>query len=186
MNTPKYLVIHHEAPPKIVNGERFNIVDQYHRSLGWAKIGYHYFIEKTGAVKQGRLDNESGAHTKSHNEDSLGICLAGNFDLEMPTSNQLTALKNLCKAKMAQYSIPLEKVVPHRYFATYSLAKEGNPGPNKTSYKTWDNTQPYKSCFGSKLTDQWIKDLLGEEMVTLTFTIPKLKVALLENFVKTL
>src|ERR1700755_3361313 len=110
MNTPKWLVVHHEAPPQIVSGDRFNIVDAYHRSLGWNGIGYQYFIEKSGQVKQGRQDNADGAHTKGHNQDSLGICLAGNFDLEMPTQAQVSSLTALCKQKMAQYAIPIAKV----------------------------------------------------------------------------
>lgn len=160
MNNIKYLIIHHEAPPTVVSGDRFDIVDQYHKSLGWNGIGYHYFIEKSGMVKQGRQDNETGAHTKGHNDDSLGICLAGNFDLEMPTDNQIKALKDLLKNKMAQYSVSLANIVPHRYFATYSLAKEGVNAPNTTKFKTWDNTQPYKSCCGNNLPDTWITDLL--------------------------
>lgn len=186
MNTPKYLVIHHECPPVIVQGDRFNIVDQYHKSLGWNKIGYQYFIEKSGEVKQGRLDNEIGAHTKGHNTDSLGICLAGNFDLEMPTDNQIKSLQTLITTKMAQYSISSDKVVPHRYFATYSLAKEGTPSPNTSKWKTWDNTQPYKSCFGSKLDDNWLKQFFTQTDSIIKIDCPQSKVSKVLDFIKSL
>lgn len=156
----KYIIVHHEAPPTIVNGDRFNIVDQYHKSLGWKGIGYQWFIEKSGQKKQGRKEGETGAHTIGHNDDSIGICLAGNFDLELPTENQIKSLISLVKEKMTQYGIPIEKVVPHRFYATYSLAKQGVQAPNTSKWATWDNTQPYKSCWGSKLPDSWIKDLL--------------------------
>lgn len=135
-NTPKSLIIHHEAPPSIVTGDRFNAVDQYHKDLGWGGIGYHYFIEKSGLVKQGRKDDEEGAHTIGQNTSSLGICLAGNFDLELPTPQQIKSLRMLCQEKMQQYGIPLEKVYPHRKFAK-------------------------KSCYGAKLSDQWIRDVIG-------------------------
>ena len=161
MSNLKWIIIHHEAPPQVVNGDRFDIVDKYHKSLGWKGIGYGYFIEKSGVVKQGRKDNESQAHTKAHNEDSIGVCLAGNFDLELPTDNQIKSLLSLVKEKMAQYAIPIENVVPHRYFATYSLAKEGVNAPNTSKWKTWDNTLPYKSCWGSKLPDDWLIKLLN-------------------------
>lgn len=161
MKPISWIIIHHEAPPIIVSGDRFNIVDQYHKSLGWKGIGYNWFIEKSGQVKQGRLETETGAHTKGHNDDSIGICLAGNFDLEMPTANQIKSLITLLNQKMTQYGIPLSKVVPHRYFATYSLAQEGTPAPNTSPWKTWDNTQPYKSCCGKLLNDSWIGILIN-------------------------
>ena len=157
----KYIVIHHEAPPVIVQGDRFKIVDDYHKSLGWDGIGYNWFIEKSGALKQGRKENTTGAHTIGHNSDSIGICLAGNFDLEMPTPIQVETLKKLVKDKMKEYSVSLENVVPHRYFATGTL--NGKPFiKNDTAWKTWDGCKPYKSCWGSKLGDNWMKDMLTE------------------------
>src|SRR3990167_5836333 len=157
----KYIIIHHEAPPVVVQGDRFDIVDKYHKSLGWQKIGYHYFIEKSGKIKQGRLETETGAHTIGKNDESLGICLAGNFDLEMPTTNQIKSLISLINQKMMQYGIPIEKIVPHRFYATYSLAKQGVNAPNTSKWATWDNTQPYKSCYGKLLDDNWLKNLLS-------------------------
>lgn len=118
----RYLIIHHEAPPVVTNLPRFKIVDDYHRQrfnmkseLGYW-CGYQYFIEKDGITIQARNDVEEGAHTIGHNKDSIGICLAGNFDIELPTEAQKDALKSLLVAKMKQYNIPLENILPHRYF----------------------------------------------------------------------
>lgn len=158
----QWIIVHHEAPPQIVQGDRFKIVDEYHKSLGWDGIGYQWFIEKSGEIKKGREETATGAHTIGKNNESIGICLAGNFDLEMPTESQIKTLTSLLKEKMTQYGITADKIVPHRYFATYSLASQGAQGPNTSPWKTWDNTQPYKSCYGSKLGDDWIKELLED------------------------
>ena len=141
-NIPKTLIIHHTGgtdldPLADTSHHTFEIVDGYHKSLGWGKIGYHYFIDRTGKVTQGRKDDEEGAHTKGQNLTSLGICLAGNFDATMPTQEQVSALKTLLKEKLTQYAIPASNVVPHRKYAS-------------------------KTCFGRKLSDTWAQDLLKE------------------------
>ena len=149
MNIPKYLIVHHEAPPVITNAPRFQVVNEYHRqkfgmksSLGYW-VGYQYFIEKNGLLFQARADNEEGAHTIGHNKDSIGICLAGNFDLELPTEAQKQTLKNFLKRKMQEYNIPLQNVVPHRLFAN-------------------------KTCYGYKLSDDWARNLASDINVQLS------------------
>ena len=98
-------------------------------SLGYY-IGYHYYISKDGTIKQGRADTDEGAHTIGYNTQSLGICLAGNFDATLPTPAQESALRNLLTTLSTKYSIPLENIVPHRKFAV-------------------------KTCYGNKLADNW-------------------------------
>lgn len=145
-NLPAYLIVHHtggtNALPLVdTSHHTFSMVNADHKarwnfksSLGYY-IGYHYFIEKNGTVTQGRADSDEGAHTINYNTKSIGICMAGNFDSTLPTEAQIDALKTLLKAKMAQYMIPIDKVVPHRRFAV-------------------------KSCYGNKLSDSWLKEIL--------------------------
>lgn len=109
---------------------RFNMLS----SLGHY-CGYTYFIDKNGVVTQTRKDGEEGAHTKGYNSNSIGICLAGNFDAFMPTQKQITSLTKLLKEKSAQYSIPASNIVPHRKFTS-------------------------KTCFGKLLSDTWAADLI--------------------------
>lgn len=150
MNEPKYLIIHHtggsDAFPLLdTSNQSFEDVNAYHRtapnvwlgyysSLGYA-IGYHYFIDKKGKLTQGRLDTDEGAHTIGYNKQSLGICLAGNFDTTMPTKEQIEALKTLLSMKKAQYGISIDNIVPHRKFAQ-------------------------KTCYGRLLGDSWVLDIL--------------------------
>lgn len=44
---------------------------------GWADIGYHYVIRRSGVVEVGRPEEVVGAHCINHNANSIGICLAG-------------------------------------------------------------------------------------------------------------
>lgn len=156
LNTPKYLIVHHTGgtdfdPLADSSNQTFEVVNEYHRnapavwlgeysSLGYA-IGYTYFIDKTGKVTQGRADTDEGAHCKGYNTQSIGICLAGNFDATMPTQEQIDALKKLVAIKMDQYKISLSKVVPHRTFAS-------------------------KTCFGRLLPDDWVQKLMTPPAVT--------------------
>ena len=149
INTPKWLIIHHsggtDADPLAdssnftfeqcneLHKERFNFIS----SLGFY-VGYQYYIEKDGTLKQGRADNEEGAHCIGYNTSSIGICLAGNFDATLPTDAQVVTLTKLLKEKSVQYNIPKENIVPHRKFAQ-------------------------KTCYGRKLADNWASLLIVEK-----------------------
>ena len=52
------------------------------KGRGWSDIGYHYVIHLDGSVSQGRPLDRSGAHTKGHNADTVGICYIGGIDKE--------------------------------------------------------------------------------------------------------
>jgi N-acetylmuramoyl-L-alanine amidase len=140
MNTPKYIIVHHTGgtdknPLADTSSHTAVQVDFYHKSKGWDGIGYNWFIEKDGKVVKGRDEAKTGAHTIGYNEKSIGICLAGNFDSTLPTLSQIESLTKLLREKMAQYSIPVDNIVPHRTFAN-------------------------KTCYGKKLPDGWAKSLV--------------------------
>lgn len=142
----KYIILHHtggtDADPLFdTSNQTFEVVNEYHKQK-WSfrsnlghYLGYQYFIDKQGKVTQAREDTETGAHTIGQNNDSIGICLAGNFDVTLPTPEQIEALKGLVKALKTKYSIGLDCIVPHRHFAN-------------------------KSCYGRLLSDDWIVKLL--------------------------
>lgn len=52
-------------------------IDRWHRGNGWAGIGYHFLIDRDGAVAEGRSIARAGAHVKGQNKTSIGICLVG-------------------------------------------------------------------------------------------------------------
>jgi len=152
----KYLIIHHtggsNANP-LADSSNYTVLqcDKDHKnrfdfksSLGWY-VGYHYYIDKAGVVTQCRKDTEMGAHTVGYN-DSIGICLAGNFDATDPTEAQKTALRELLKTKMAQYAIPLSNLYPHRKFAT-------------------------KTCYGRRLADNWLQTLMETKTIRVKLVV---------------
>ena len=92
---PKRVIFHHTAAA--INGAQFDKVNQWHKakgfplsSLSWY-VGYHYFIERNGLTRQAREETEIGAHDQGENVDSIGICLAGDFNTERPTEAQAAA-----------------------------------------------------------------------------------------------
>lgn len=160
-NVPEYIIVHHTGgtnanPLADTSHHTFKIVDEYHKSLGWEMIGYHYFIEKDGALKAGRAENYHGAHTIDYNQKSIGICLAGNFDITLPTQEQINTLKTLLTDIRNRYLIPLDKIVPHRKFAN-------------------------KTCYGMKLDDNWARSLAG---VLNTKETLLAKIADIKNFIE--
>lgn len=142
----KYLVIHHTGgtdanPKQDSSGYTVTQCNNDHKirfnmksSLGWY-VGYQYFIDKKGVVTQCRLDTEEGAHTVGKNKSSIGICLAGNFDVTYPTKEQVISLTKLLTTKVKEYNILVTNVVPHRTFAK-------------------------KTCYGKLLANDWAQKLI--------------------------
>lgn len=152
MNNPRYIIVHHsggsDADPLADSSNfTFKECNELHKqsfnfisSLGYY-VGYHYFIEKSGKLYQARKDTDAGAHTVGKNNESIGICLAGNFDATLPTEEQKNTLKNLSQQLCERYGIPEQNIVPHRKFAV-------------------------KTCYGNKLPDTWAQDLALREKIS--------------------
>jgi len=136
MNVPRWIVVHHTGgtkndPLANTSHHTFDIVNYHHKQLWNFRsslghyIGYHYFIDATGKVTQGRADYDEGAHTRGYNRSSIGICLAGNFDSTVPTVAQEKALKRLLLQLTEKHNIPKSAVVPHRKaYTTMELIAE--------------------------------------------------------------
>lgn len=121
MNTRNWIIVHHTASLATDGHEQFDAVRRYHIDKGWGDIGYHWFIERDGTVKQGRDESEVGAHTKQWlmNYRSIGICLAGDFDQQDPTQAQLDALLALLTDVQLRNGIRDGRIRMHRNFAHY-------------------------------------------------------------------
>ena len=52
-------------------------IDRWHKEQGWACVGYHYVIPVSGELQIGRKLETKGAHCRSYNHDSIGICYVG-------------------------------------------------------------------------------------------------------------
>ena len=102
--TTSQIIIHHSAI-----GGRDDItaadIDRIHKQNGWSGIGYHMFIRKSGLIETGRPLVDIGAHTYQHNNNSIGICLSGNFNNEMPTDMQMQSATQLIALLCQMYSL---------------------------------------------------------------------------------
>ena len=70
------IVVHCSAtPPKMDIGVRE--IRTWHIKRGFVDVGYHYVIRRDGSVETGRPHDTQGAHVRSFNKFSVGICLVG-------------------------------------------------------------------------------------------------------------
>ena len=92
------IILHHAAATCTAKQ-----VHAWHKARGWAGIGYHFFINKDGEVYRGRPIDKMGAHAGGYNNDSIGICCEGNFEIETMQSAQKEAARQLVKLVREQY-----------------------------------------------------------------------------------
>lgn len=160
-NKPTKVILHHTADSS--QGNQFEKVNEWHKhrfsmqsSLG-IYIGYHYFIERNGKIIKCRQEDEEGAHTKGQNFESVGICLAGNFDFEAPTEAQRYALQVILgelAVKLNVYEVDL------KYH--WDFSDTHCPGfwfKNEEWQKLIEN---YKMTFYLRLIS-WLKIILGKK-----------------------
>lgn len=69
-------------------------MEQWHLERGFDEIGYHYFINKSGDIQEGRSLEKRPAAQKGHNLATIAICLHG-LELYMFTRAQRVSLKAL-------------------------------------------------------------------------------------------
>lgn len=114
------LILHHTGFPGVDKDSTVTEIHKFHiENNGWAGVGYHYLIRKDGTIEQGRRPMMMGAHTYQNNENSIGICLAGNFDIGKPTAEQMEAVKGLTAWLCREYGLdPMRKgvIAGHRDF----------------------------------------------------------------------
>ncbi len=86
------IYVHHSALPR---DKSLSEIRKLHLARGFEDVGYHFIIDSKGEILQGRSVEETGAHVKRDNIESIGICVCGNFEEEQPLPSQLEALEKL-------------------------------------------------------------------------------------------
>jgi N-acetylmuramoyl-L-alanine amidase len=96
-------------------------IRKWHKAKGWADIGYHFVIRRSGEVEAGRRESLVGAHAPQANGHSVAVCMVGGVseaDFTKAEDNftpeQYEALKTLLRQLMDRYSIPADMVLGHR------------------------------------------------------------------------
>lgn len=135
-----FIVIHHTGFPGEDKDSTVSEIHKFHQETnGWAGAGYHYLIRKNGIIEQGRRPDMVGAHALHYNKTSIGICLAGNFDIGTPTRAQMASVQELTLWLCKKYKIDPDKkgaILGHR-----DLNDTSCPGDNL--YQDLDEIREY-------------------------------------------
>lgn len=122
---PKVIILHHSLT-KDGATVSWQAIRRYHMDPNgpykMRDIGYHFGIELINnqyEILVGRQLNETGAHTKGHN-DSIGICVVGNFDIEEMREPAYNKLYDLVDGLTTVLNIPITNIKCHRDFAPKS------------------------------------------------------------------
>lgn len=121
MLPPKYVTIHHDGMTpfwgltEIEAKSRLELIRNGHRGKGWSDIGYHYIVDRSGNVWQGRdITRWQGAHVKNRNENNIGVMCLGNFVEQRPSEAQIAGLNRTVAQLLAYYKIAPSNVFTHR------------------------------------------------------------------------
>jgi N-acetylmuramoyl-L-alanine amidase len=111
----KFVVIHHSDNANPAWG-----VKECHKchqdEKGWSGIGYHYFVEQSGKAFYGRGENGFdyiGAHVEGFNSRSVGICLDGDYDKQIPTEANLNVVARLAAMLLKRYKLGVDAIRYH-------------------------------------------------------------------------
>jgi len=89
-------------------------IDRMHKNRNWGSASipywasksslgyyaqYHYLITADGKVTQCQEEKTASWHAGNANFDSIGVCMTGNFDNEMPSKEQQASLRELLLEK---------------------------------------------------------------------------------------
>lgn len=143
INTPNRIIWHHSADGSTAH--QATKINRYHKGKKFPKSalgfygGYHILIEKDGSIFRYRIDEEIGAHDYEENVNTLGVCLAGNYSLQVPPMAQQERFSIVLRDWIHKWNIPVDRIDPHRF---------------------GDST----SCPGTKLYDMWAREIVRDDM----------------------
>lgn len=121
------IVIHHTGMRLDKDMTVADIHDFHVNNNKWAGIGYHFVIHKNGIIEHGRPLESIGAHSLSNNQFTVGISLAGNYDLGKPPLDQLNSAIQLVSALCHEYKFePTDTTI----FGHRDLCSTSCPGNN--------------------------------------------------------
>jgi hypothetical protein len=116
------ITLHHSGETTPPGGSFQEIIEEYHMinmyhdpkvGIAYYDVGYHYMIGYDGTIYEGRNINARGAHAPGGN-DTIGIVLEGNFNVESPTEAQFDAAIDLVLYLDKKYGVG--SVRPHNYY----------------------------------------------------------------------
>lgn len=122
LHAPKMFTIHHTVGKYPANFhesvEEMQFIQNYHQNArGWIDIGYHFLIDPSGNIFEGRPINVVGAHAQGKNTTNVGIAIMGNY--HPPDANEINpksieSFVNLGKYISERYEIKVSSFYAHR------------------------------------------------------------------------
>lgn len=90
------VVVHHSVLYEEDDLSTMQKIQQEHMGLrGWADIGYHFGVGRSGQVFEGRALNVRGTHVEAFNTGSAGVVFLGDFQSAEPAREQIEAGRQL-------------------------------------------------------------------------------------------
>lgn len=127
---PTHVTVHHtEGPQTMTEAQTAAAIKsiQYYHMRGrakegkdvWDDIGYHFLIDGSGRVAEGRPAETLGAHAGGANQNNIGISMMGNFNRQTPTPAQIESLTRLVSFLAIKYGQNPSRagfLEPHRHY----------------------------------------------------------------------
>jgi hypothetical protein len=119
---PDRISVHHteafQAFSQTDAAQEMRVIQNFHqKGRGWIDIAYHFVIDGSGRIWEGRPVGVVGAHVKNKNDGNIGISLMGDFHApknNQPSMAQIQSLVTLLKYLTAKYQIPVSRIKGHR------------------------------------------------------------------------
>ncbi|MBC8523592.1 N-acetylmuramoyl-L-alanine amidase [PVC group bacterium] len=122
----KYITVHHDGMSSFTNttksaaASRLETIrrSNLRRDGGrWGDIGYHFAIDPSGRLWEGRPLAWQGAHVRARNEGNIGVVVLGNFEKQSVNRAQQGAVLSTIQTLMARFRVPLTRVRTHQEWA---------------------------------------------------------------------
>ena len=120
-------VIVHHSLTKDSGSVSWGAIRRYHiQQMKWSGIGYHAGVELVLSgqeinyeILMGREWDRSGAHTRGHNTNSLGICFVGNYDKIPPPKKMLITGARVIALWLRLFNLTIKDIYSHHHFNVY-------------------------------------------------------------------
>lgn len=134
--TPYRITVHHSGEPKNAKhsfAEKLRGLQAYSQDTkGWGDVPYHYYIDMTGSLGEGR-DVSYAGDTNTHGlryklPGHILVVVEGNFQKEEPSDAQIASLIDTITYFAQTYHVPGSLIGKHNDFANTEC-----PGKNLIS-----------------------------------------------------
>lgn len=177
-----HFIVHHSAG-QTTSADFAAVVRSYYDfhtgTNGWDDIGYNWLIDGNGIIYEGRGQGLQGAHFSCMNENTIGICVIGNYENATPTTEAINALQNFIAWGSCEEDIDVLGMDLHPS-STFNLNNisghlDGNDSPNACSSTVCPGTNLYNlfptirdeiaafPCIGNNSSN--VNKLLGNEKI---------------------